>query len=115
MNRRFASGLLFQTNYTYGKSLDDVSDDTNGAGTTFLLDRDANNRGLDRGRSNFDIRHQFRAGVVYELPFGKGHALPADRRAVVGRRRLDHQHYRRLVERLSVYGGRGPRHAVSRM
>src|ERR1051326_7882732 len=70
LNRRFAGGLLFQTNYTWGKSLDDISDDTNGAGTGLLLPKDSNNRRLDRGRSDYDIRHQFRAGVVYELPFG---------------------------------------------
>jgi hypothetical protein len=72
LNRRFSDGLLFQTNYTLAKSLDDVSDDTNGAGTTLLLPRDSTNVGLDRGRSSFDIRHQFRAGVVYELPLGPG-------------------------------------------
>jgi hypothetical protein len=71
VNRRFSGGVLFQTNYTYGKSIDDISDDTNGAGTGLLLPKDSNNRRLDRGRSDFDIRHQFRAGVVYELPFGK--------------------------------------------
>ncbi len=71
VNRRFSSGLLFQTNYTLGKSLDDISDDTDGAGQGLLIPKDSNNRRLDRGRSNFDIRHQFRAGVVYELPFGK--------------------------------------------
>ena len=32
LNRRFARGLMFQTNYTWGKSLDDISDDTDGAG-----------------------------------------------------------------------------------
>ena len=72
VNRRFSRGLLLQTNYTFGKSLDDISDDTDGAGTGLLIPADSNNRRLDRGRSNFDIRHQFRAGVVYELPFGKG-------------------------------------------
>ena len=71
LNRRFSHGLLFQTNYTWGKSLDDISDDTDGSGTGLLVPTDSNNRRLDRGRSNFDIRHQFRAGVVYELPFGK--------------------------------------------
>jgi len=72
LNRRFASGFMFQTNYTWAKSLDDVSDDTDGAAQTLLIPTDSNNRRLDRGRSNFDIRHQFRAGVVYELPFGHG-------------------------------------------
>ncbi|MGH9720506.1 MAG: TonB-dependent receptor domain-containing protein, partial [Bryobacteraceae bacterium] len=32
LNRRFSSGLLFMSNYTFGKSLDDISDDTDGAG-----------------------------------------------------------------------------------
>jgi Carboxypeptidase regulatory-like domain/TonB dependent receptor len=71
LNRRFSKGLLFQTNYTWGKSLDDISDDTDGSGQGLLIPTDSNNRRIDRGRSNFDIRHQFRAGVVYELPFGK--------------------------------------------
>ena len=72
MNRRFSGGLHLQTNYTWAKSLDEASDDTNGAGTTLLLPRDSNNARLDRGRSAFDIRHQFRAAAIYELPFGKG-------------------------------------------
>ncbi len=63
---------MTQVNYTFAKSLDDVSDDTNAAGTTFLLPRDSTNVRLDRGRSNFDVRHQLRGGVAYELPFGKG-------------------------------------------
>src|SRR5262249_1643588 len=29
-------------------------------------------RRIDRGRSDYDIRHQFRAGVIYELPIGPG-------------------------------------------
>jgi hypothetical protein len=72
LNRHFAQGLMFQSNYTWAKSLDDISDDTDGAGQGLLIPTDTNNRRLDRGRSNFDIRHQFRAGVVYELPFGSG-------------------------------------------
>ncbi len=72
VNRRFAKGFMMQANYTFAKSLDDVSDDTNSSGTTFLLPRDSTNVHLDRGRSVFDIRHQLRGGIVYELPFGKG-------------------------------------------
>jgi hypothetical protein len=75
LNRRFSHGLMLMTNYTWGKSLDDVSDDTDGAGQGLLIPTDSNNRSLDKGRSSFDIRHQFRAGVVYELPFGKNKML----------------------------------------
>ena len=72
VNRRFARGLMLQSNYTWGKSLDDISDDTDGAGQGLLIPTDSNNRLLDRGRSSFDIRHQFRAGGIYELPIGPG-------------------------------------------
>jgi hypothetical protein len=72
LNKRFSRGLMFMTNYTWAKSLDDISDDTDGAGQGLLIPTDSNNRRLDRGRSSFDIRHQFRAGVIYELPFGPG-------------------------------------------
>lgn len=72
VNKRFSRGLMFMTNYTWSKSLDDISDDTDGAGQGLLVPTDSNNRRLDRGRSNFDLRHQFRAGLIYELPFGPG-------------------------------------------
>jgi hypothetical protein len=69
LNRRFSRGLMFISNYTWAKSLDDISDDTDGAGQGLLIPTDSNNRRLDWGRSGFDIRHQFRAAVIYELPF----------------------------------------------
>ncbi|MBI4902409.1 MAG: TonB-dependent receptor [Acidobacteria bacterium] len=72
LNRRFAQGLMFMANYTWAKSLDDISDDTDGAGQGLLIPYDSNNRQLDRGRSGYDIRHQFRSAVIYELPFGHG-------------------------------------------
>ncbi|MBM3812112.1 MAG: carboxypeptidase regulatory-like domain-containing protein [Acidimicrobiia bacterium] len=74
LNRRFSQGLMVTSNYTWAKSLDDISDDTDGAGQGLLVPHDSNNRLLDRGRSNYDIRHQFRAGIIYELPFGKNKA-----------------------------------------
>ncbi len=72
LNRRFSSGLMFLSNYTWAKSLDDISDDTDGAGQGLLIPTDNRNRRLDWARSDFDIRHQFRAAVIYDLPFGHG-------------------------------------------
>ena len=69
LNRRFSRGLMFISNYTWAKSLDDISDDTDGAGQGLLIPTDNRNRRLDWGRSDYDIRHQFRAAVIYELPF----------------------------------------------
>ncbi|HKX31375.1 MAG TPA: carboxypeptidase regulatory-like domain-containing protein [Blastocatellia bacterium] len=70
--KRFIRGTQFQLSYTYGKSIDDVSgtggrqEFTNGQARTF----DPYHRGLDRGRSNFDVRHSFVANLTYEMPFG---------------------------------------------
>jgi hypothetical protein len=72
LNRRFSRGLMILSNYTWAKSLDDISDDTDGAGQGLLIPLDSNNRRLDWGRSGFDIRHQFRAAAIYDLPFGPG-------------------------------------------
>jgi hypothetical protein len=72
-NRRFNKGLQFQLSYTYGKSLDNRSGNSgrqeysNGQARTF----DPYNRGLDYGRSDFDVRHNFTANLTYDLPFGK--------------------------------------------
>jgi hypothetical protein len=73
-NRRFNNGLQFQASYTFGKSLDNRSGNAgrqeynNGQARTF----DPYNRGLDYGRSDFDVRHNFTANFTYDLPFGKG-------------------------------------------
>jgi len=73
LSRRFSSGLQFQFAYTLGKSIDERS------GTNGRLDYsngqaralDPYNRRLDRGLSDFDVRHSFAANATYELPFGR--------------------------------------------
>jgi Carboxypeptidase regulatory-like domain/TonB dependent receptor/TonB-dependent Receptor Plug Domain len=71
--RRFNKGLQFQASYTFGKSLDERSgtagrqEFSNGQARTF----DPYNRQLDRGRSDFDVRHTFIVNGTYDLPFGK--------------------------------------------
>ncbi len=72
--KRFGRGLQFQTSYTLGKSIDDRSgtsgrqEYSNGQARTF----DPYNRRLDRGLSDFDVRHSFVANATYDLPFGRG-------------------------------------------
>ena len=74
MARRFSNGLQFQASYTFGKSLDERSGTSGrqefdvGQARAF----DPYHRNLDKGRSNFDVRHSFVANATYELPFGKG-------------------------------------------
>ncbi len=73
MARRFSNGLQFQASYTFGKSLDERSGTSGrqefdvGQARAF----DPYHRNLDKGRSNFDVRHSFVANATYDLPFGK--------------------------------------------
>jgi hypothetical protein len=71
VSQQRAHNVSWQAFYTFSHSIDDASNDSvldavNEAPTT----QDPFNRKGDRGRSGFDIRHNFVANVVYELPFG---------------------------------------------
>jgi len=68
LQRRFARGLMLSGLYTFGKSIDNAS--SIGGSTPVVIQNDKDFR-LDRGLSSFDIRHQFRANFVYELPLGE--------------------------------------------
>ena len=59
-------------NYTLAKSTDDVSNDTRGAGTELVVPSDPKQLDLDKGRSDFDVRHVFRGNFIWDLPFGRG-------------------------------------------
>ena len=63
-NRRLSKGLQLISSYTYSKSIDENS--LNSQGTILQNSFDlANNRGL----SDFDVRHRFVISGFYELPF----------------------------------------------
>jgi hypothetical protein len=67
LNRRFSAGWQTQVSYTWSKSID------NGSGTYGLDGGGATtnpwNANFDRGLSNFNRTHNFRASGIYELPF----------------------------------------------
>jgi hypothetical protein len=68
LERRFTQGLAFQTRYTWSHSINDGSvggGESNGPENVACLP-------CDKGPSVFDIRHNFTANAVYELPFGSG-------------------------------------------
>ena len=67
--RRFSAGLMFNANYTFGKSL--ANQVTNNQ-ANFEPSLDILNRGYDRGRTAFDVTHVFNASFIWELPFGQG-------------------------------------------
>jgi hypothetical protein len=68
LDRRFTNGLSFQAHYTWSHSINDGSTgggESNGPENVNCLQ-------CDKGPSVFDIRHNFAANAVYELPFGSG-------------------------------------------
>jgi hypothetical protein len=69
-NKRLSRGLQLNASYTWSKSIDYTS--LNSQGATTLQDS-FNVRG-DRGLSDFDARHRFVFSGIYELPF-RGHRL----------------------------------------
>ena len=58
-------------NYTFSKSLDNMSAEGNG----FTDVMDNYNLGLNKGRSDFDRPHVFNLSGLYTLPIGTGHAV----------------------------------------
>ncbi len=71
VSRQHTDSLSWQVFYTFSHSIDDASN-------TFLIDavnepesQDIFNRKGSRGRSGFDIRHNFVGNVLYEMPFGR--------------------------------------------
>ena len=61
-NRRFSKGILFGVSYTYGKSMDDGSNQRDIIPDTYYA-------GNLWGPSEFDRRHIFVANFLYDLPF----------------------------------------------
>ena len=78
LQRRFNKGLSVAMNYTFAKSIDDVSNDTRGAGTELVVASDPDRLSLDKARSDFDVRHVFRGYFIWDLPVGKGRRLLGD-------------------------------------
>ena len=73
--RQMSQGIQFNLNYTYSKSIDLASDAERigpwgGFGTGQIINAwDPNQL---RAVSDFDLRHQFNANWIWELPFGRG-------------------------------------------
>ena len=67
--KRLSRGLLFDTSYTWSKSLD-----TNSLNSSGFAVQDGYDIPNQYGLSDFDARHRFVLSATYELPFA-GHAL----------------------------------------
>jgi len=76
VSKRNAHNLSWQASYTFSHSVDDASSNVSAEAVNEPpTTQDPFNRKGDRGRSGFDIRQNFVANVVYELPFGRGNQL----------------------------------------
>jgi hypothetical protein len=84
--QRLTKGLNVQANYTFAHSVDDSSgaepsDDVNDGVAT----QNPNDRKGSRGRSGFDIRHNFVFNMLYDLPFGPDKALGSNLNGIAGK------------------------------
>jgi len=70
LRKRFSGGLQFNANYTFAKSLDELSDAFRAKGASGATD--PMNLRNDYGPSDFDVRHRFVFSPTYDLPFMKG-------------------------------------------
>ena len=82
------TGLTSIANYTWGHSIDNNSstfgDGSNAAGGGFYLGYlDPFNHSLDRGSSDFNVKHRVTAGIVWEEPFFR-HASGIERSLLGG-------------------------------
>lgn len=78
--KRSGNGLTFQASYVFSKLLTDADSywgnnipvNAAGGGSGCCLAADQYNRRLEKSIGQFDITHNAKAGIVYDLPFGKG-------------------------------------------
>ena len=89
LRRRFSQGLLLQANYTFQKTLDNISPGNPGLNsedqTRVAAFLDNQNTHLDYGRADYDQTHVFNFNAVYDLPFGKGKYFLNDHGGAVDR------------------------------
>ncbi|MBI3693790.1 MAG: TonB-dependent receptor [Acidobacteria bacterium] len=69
--QNLSRGLSALASYTWSKSIDDASSFFSSAGDP-NYPQDSGNVRLDRGRSNFDLRHRLSLAYSYDLQWGKG-------------------------------------------
>jgi len=87
VTKRYTAGLQFQASYTFSKSIDTNSsiDSVFSNGPLGGDRQDPFNSRLDRALSDFDVRHNFVANFLWDLPFGKGRLIGKDLTGVVGK------------------------------
>ena len=72
VRRRYSNGFQFDLNYTLSHSIDNGSAAESGAGEQGAAIQDIYNLSGFRGSSDFDIRNNYNANMMWALPVGKG-------------------------------------------
>ncbi|MBL8174915.1 MAG: carboxypeptidase regulatory-like domain-containing protein [Bryobacterales bacterium] len=65
LNRSLSRGLLFQTSYTWSKTIDNADF----SGGIYGFYPNTQNAGTERGRASLDSNHNFVGSLVYDIPF----------------------------------------------
>src|SRR5262249_34679865 len=73
--RRLSRGLQALASYTFSHSIDIASSDASSNFNTVAAIAAPN---IDRGNSDFDIRHSFTAAITYDLPIVSTHGVVHD-------------------------------------
>lgn len=82
IRQRFKDVLTYDFNYTFSKSIDDVSGiQTDAPFTPFILN--ALSIKQQRGVSDFDVRHIVNANAIWQLPFGRNRKFLSNSNGVV--------------------------------
>ena len=68
VNKRFSNRFQFFANYTWSRNFDNASSERDT--DTFFGAQDPFNIEIDYGRNGLDITHQFKSGIVADLPWG---------------------------------------------
>src|SRR5262249_21934422 len=77
LRKRFSKDLTFDFNYTFSHSLDIASGSESSAGALSLYNSGSSfilnplDLSVNRGSSNFDIRHLINANYIWTLPIGR--------------------------------------------
>ena len=81
---RLGRSLQAQLSYTFAKSIDDQSSSLgrNEFGNGQARTVDPYNKKLNRGLSDFDVRHNLSINFVYDLPFGPGRSFATNAKGI---------------------------------
>jgi hypothetical protein len=79
LRQRYKNVLSYDINYTFSKSMDDVSGlQVDAPFTPFVLN--AENLKQQRAVSDFDVRHVINANAIWQLPIGRGKWINTENR-----------------------------------